>query len=48
MSWNHPKPGRFEEVYMEQRITDDIDELKLILPTYINDALDRLGNTDDL
>ncbi len=34
--------------YMERRITDDIDELKHVLPRYINDALDSLGNTDNL
>lgn len=33
---------------MERRITDDIDELKQVLPRYINDALDTLGNTDNL
>ena len=33
---------------MDKRITDDIDELKLVLPDYINTALDELGNTDEL
>ncbi|MFW5748791.1 MAG: AAA family ATPase [Chloroflexota bacterium] len=33
---------------MERRITDDIDKLKEVLPRYINDALDTLGNTDFL
>ncbi len=33
---------------MEKRITDDIDKLKLVLPRYINDELDRLGDTDSL
>jgi len=33
---------------MERRITDDIDELKLVLPTYINQALEQLGQIDDL
>lgn len=33
---------------MERRITDDIDELKRVLPEYLNKELDRLGNTDNL
>lgn len=33
---------------MERHITDDIDELKRVLPRYINDALDELGDTDNL
>jgi stage III sporulation protein SpoIIIAA len=33
---------------MERRITDDIEELKRVLPRHINAALDRLGNTDNL
>lgn len=33
---------------MEKRITDDIDELKEVLPRYINEALDELGNTENL
>ena len=33
---------------MERRITDDIDELKRVLPSHINTALDHLGNIDDL
>ncbi|NWF70155.1 MAG: AAA family ATPase [Chloroflexi bacterium] len=33
---------------MERRITDNIDELKRVLPQYINSELDRLGNTDNL
>jgi hypothetical protein len=33
---------------MERHITDDIDELKLVLPTFINNALDELGDTDNL
>jgi stage III sporulation protein SpoIIIAA len=33
---------------MERRITDNIDELKRVLPPHINDALDTLNNTDNL
>jgi stage III sporulation protein SpoIIIAA len=33
---------------MERRITDDIDKLKAVLPTFINEALASLGNTDEL
>ncbi|MCU0479903.1 MAG: AAA family ATPase [Anaerolineae bacterium] len=33
---------------MERRITDDIDKLKRVLPDYINDKLDKIGNTDRL
>lgn len=33
---------------MERRITDNIDELKRVLPYHINEALDGLGNTDSL
>lgn len=33
---------------MERRITDDIDELKRVLPAHINSRLDAIGNTDDL
>ena len=33
---------------MEQHITDDIDELKRVLPPHINEALDEIGNTDEL
>jgi stage III sporulation protein SpoIIIAA len=33
---------------MERRITDNIDELKRVLPPHINDALDKLNNTDNL
>ncbi|MBC8098438.1 MAG: AAA family ATPase [Armatimonadetes bacterium] len=33
---------------MERRITDNIDELKLVLPSHINAALDYLGNSDQL
>lgn len=33
---------------MERRITDDIQELKRVLPHHINDKLESLGNTDDL
>lgn len=32
----------------ERRITDNIEELKRVLPYHINAALDRIGNTDDL
>jgi stage III sporulation protein SpoIIIAA len=33
---------------MERRITDDIHELKQVLPPHLNAALDQIGNTDDL
>ncbi|HEX2621197.1 MAG TPA: AAA family ATPase [Phototrophicaceae bacterium] len=33
---------------MERRITDNLDELKRVLPDHINAALDQLGNTDSL
>lgn len=33
---------------MERRITDNIQELKRVLPDQINTALDTLGNTDNL
>lgn len=33
---------------MERRITDDIHELKRVLPPHLEAALDHLGNTDDL
>ncbi len=33
---------------MERRITDDIDKLQLVLPRYINQALDALDDTDNL
>jgi stage III sporulation protein SpoIIIAA len=33
---------------MERRITDDIEELKRVLPPLINQRLDDLGNLDDL
>jgi len=33
---------------MERRITDDIEELKRVLPPSINQRLDDLGNLDDL
>jgi stage III sporulation protein SpoIIIAA len=33
---------------MERRITDDIHELKRVLPTHLEAALDHLGNPDDL
>lgn len=33
---------------MERRITDDIQELKRVLPRHLSDALDSLGNTDEL
>ncbi len=33
---------------MERRITDDIDQLRAVLPAHINRALDVYGNTDDL
>jgi stage III sporulation protein SpoIIIAA len=33
---------------MERRITDDIQELKRVLPRHLNEALDTLGNTDEL
>jgi stage III sporulation protein SpoIIIAA len=34
--------------YMERRITDDIHELKRVLPPHLNTALDHIGNTDEL
>ncbi len=34
--------------FMERRITDDIEELKRVLPPSINQRLDDLGNLDDL
>jgi stage III sporulation protein SpoIIIAA len=33
---------------MEHRITDDIHELKRVLPQHLDEALDTLGNTDEL
>lgn len=33
---------------MERRITDDIQELKRVLPRHLNERLDTLGNTDEL
>jgi stage III sporulation protein SpoIIIAA len=33
---------------MERRITDDIHELKRVLPAHLNEALDHIGNTDEL
>jgi stage III sporulation protein SpoIIIAA len=33
---------------MEKRITDNIAELKRVLPDHINQALDQLGNSDSL
>jgi stage III sporulation protein SpoIIIAA len=33
---------------MERRITDDIEELKHVLPRHLHDALDILGNYDNL
>ncbi|MCK6579549.1 MAG: AAA family ATPase [Anaerolineae bacterium] len=33
---------------MERRITDDIDELKRVLPAHLNARLDDIANTDDL
>lgn len=33
---------------MERRITDDIQELKRVLPRHLSERLDTLGNTDDL
>jgi stage III sporulation protein SpoIIIAA len=33
---------------MERRITDNIDELKRVLPYHINTTLDQLGNIDNL
>jgi stage III sporulation protein SpoIIIAA len=33
---------------MERRITDDIHELKQVLPPPLNAALDQIGNTEDL
>ncbi|MBC7810345.1 MAG: AAA family ATPase [Burkholderiales bacterium] len=32
----------------ERRITDDIEELKRVLPRNLKDRLDEIGNTDDL
>jgi stage III sporulation protein SpoIIIAA len=34
--------------YNERRITDDIEELKRVLPTYIIQALEEVGNTHNL
>ncbi len=33
---------------MERRITDDLDKLQQILPAELEDALEKLGNTDNL
>jgi len=33
---------------MERRITDDIHELKRVLPRHLSERLDTLGNTDEL
>ncbi len=33
---------------MERRITDNIHELKRVLPPHLNAALDQIGNTDEL
>ncbi len=33
---------------MERRITDNIYELRRVLPSHLNAALDHIGNTDDL
>ncbi|MCA9910470.1 MAG: AAA family ATPase, partial [Anaerolineae bacterium] len=33
---------------MERRITDDIQELKRVLPAHISQRIDELGNIDDL
>ena len=33
---------------MERRITDNIYELRRVLPPHLNTALDHIGNTDDL
>ena len=33
---------------MERHVTDNINELRLVLPRYLNDALDELGNLDNL
>ena len=33
---------------MERRITDDIDKLRLVLPDELNEALEQLGNVDNL
>src|SRR5215510_3276172 len=33
---------------MERRITDNISELKRVLPTHLNTALDHIGNTEEL
>ncbi|MDX1991239.1 MAG: AAA family ATPase, partial [bacterium] len=33
---------------MERRITDNIHELKRVLPAHLNNALDTLGNTENL
>jgi stage III sporulation protein SpoIIIAA len=33
---------------MEKRITDDIEKLQAVLPTYINQALDEYGNNKNL
>jgi stage III sporulation protein SpoIIIAA len=32
----------------ERRITDDIHELKRVLPRHLSEALDKIGNTDEL
>jgi stage III sporulation protein SpoIIIAA len=33
---------------MEYRITDDLEKLKVVLPDYLVDALERIGHKDDL
>ncbi len=33
---------------MERRITDNISELKRVLPSHLNTALDHIGNTEEL
>ena len=33
---------------MERRITDNINELRRVLPPHLNTALDHIGNTEDL
>jgi len=33
---------------MERRITDDIHELKRVLPSHLTAKLDEIGNIDDL
>jgi stage III sporulation protein SpoIIIAA len=35
-------------VNMERRVTDNIEELQLVLPRYLNESLDGLGNTENL